>query len=692
MITKVGIIGAGNMGSGIAQKIAQEGIEVVMVDMEDRFVENGMANIRNTLSEAVKRRIFTEEQTRSIMGRITGTTDMNEVRDADLVIEAIFEDFEVKKKLFERLDALCDGKTVLASNTSSFSITHMAEAVERKDRFLGLHFFYHPAKNRLLEVIPGEQTSKETVALGNLFSTLIGKTGINVADSPGFAVNRFFVPWLNEAARLHGEGISIPTIDETAKRVFKIGMGPFLLMNVTGVPIAYHSTMGLAGELGDFYAPCDRLRDQFQKGEEWNLDGETEPENEKKVEERLLGTVFTVACQLVDEGVASMEDTDRGAKIGLRWRLGPFEMMNRMGMERSYEIVNHFSEQYTMDVPKLMVEQYASKELWSFRFVDLKIEDKIARIIINRPEAMNALNEGVMAQLDEQFREAENTPGVEAIVLEGAGKAFVAGADIQYFIRKIDQGKIDDIVKFTRYGHEVLGRIDNSEKLVIAKLDGLALGGGVELALAADTIVATPKGTVGFPETGIGIYPGLGGTQRTMRYIGKELAKYLVLTGKTLDAGTAMEMGLVEYVFSPGEVDGKIKEMVEAGGIRTKENRGEIELPPELERIRGYFTDGSLVTLLSGKDTPDGVSNLPGSDLTREGLDETGGRLAKTIGYKAPIAVKLANHIMDEGSRLSLESGLEMELDHLPEIFSTRDAYEGLSSVIKRKRPVYRGE
>ena len=674
-IRKVGIIGAGNMGSGIAQKIAQEGIEVVMVDMEDRFVERGMENIRNTLSEAVKRRIFTEEQTESILGRITGTTDMHEVGVADLVIEAIFEDFDVKKKLFERLDALCDEKTVLASNTSSFSITHMAGAVERKDRFLGLHFFYHPAKNRLLEVIPGEQTSKETVTLGNLFSALIGKTGINVKDSPGFAVNRFFVPWLNEAVRLHEEGISIPTINETAKKIFKIGMGPFLLMNVTGVPIAYHSTMGLRNELGNFYSPCARLRDQFQKGEPWNLEGEIEPENEKKVEERLLGTVFTVACQLVDERVANMEDTDRGAKIGLRWRLGPFEMMNRRGMERSYGIVKDFSERYSMEIPKLLVEQYERKEPWSFRFVDLEIQENIARIIINRPEAMNALNEGVVAQLDEQFRKVENLPDVDAIVLEGAGKAFVAGADIQYFIRKIDEGRIEDIVKFTRYGHEVLGRIDNSEKLVIAKLDGLALGGGVELALAADTIVATDKGTVGFPETGIGIYPGLGGTQRTIRYIGKELAKYLVLTGKTLDARTAMEMGLVEYIFSPGEVDSKIKEMVNGGGIRTKKNRGEIRLSPELERIKEYFTDGSLSNLLSG-----------------DGLDETGGRLAKSIGYKAPIAIRLANSIMDEGSRVNLESGLEMELENLPEIFATRDAYEGLNSVIKRKRPVFRGK
>jgi len=675
-LRKVGVIGAGNMGSGIAQKIAQEGIDVVMVDTDKSYVERGMGIIKKTLAEAVERRIFSPEQTSAILSRLTGTTELGDLKDADLVIEAIFEDFNVKKELFERLDSICDEKTVLASNTSSFSISEMAASLKRTDRFLGLHFFYHPAKNRLLEVIPGKESSEETIELGNLFSDLIGKTGINVADAPGFAVNRFFVPWLNEATRLLEEGISIPTIDETAKRVFKIGMGPFLLMNVTGVPIAYHSTVSLAGKLGDFYGPSDCLKRQFEKGENWNLKGEGDRTLEKMVEERLLGAVFTVAAHLVDEEVATIEDTDRGAKIGLRWSAGPFEMMNNYGLRNSFDIVERFVKKYELGIPEILARQMRTGKDWNFRLVDLIVKNEIARIIINRPEAMNAINESVVKQLDEQFKKAENTPGVKAIILEGAGKAFVAGADIQYFIKKIDENRIDDIVKFTRYGHEVLGRIDNSEKLVIAKLDGLALGGGVELALAADTIVATEKGTVGFPETSIGIYPGLGGTQRTIRYIGKELAKYLVFTGKNLDAASALEMGLVEYIFSPGEVDGKICEMVERGGIRTKKNRGEIQLSGELERIKAYFTDGSLEKLLR-KD---------------EGLDETGGKIAKTIGFKAPIAIKLANKIMEEGSRISLKEGLEMELQHLPEIFATKDAYEGLNSVIKRKRPVYRGE
>ena len=132
---------------------------------------------------------------------------------------------------------------------------------------------------------------------------------------------------------------------------------------------------------------------------------------------------------------------------------------------------------------------------------------------------MNAINEEVIRQLDEKFTAANSNPDVKVVVLEGAGKAFIAGADIQFFIRKIKQNKIDDICKFTRYGHSVLNKIDTSNKPVIAKLDGLALGGGAEIALTADTIIATEKGSIGFPETGIGIYPGLGGTQRTTKYI-----------------------------------------------------------------------------------------------------------------------------------------------------------------------------
>ncbi len=676
-IQKVGVIGAGAMGSGIAQKIAQEGINTVMVDIKDEFVQKGINSIKKTLSEGVKRGKFTNEQTEEILKRIRGTTNINEVKNTDLVIEAVPEDIKIKKDLFKHLNMICKEKTVFASNTSSYSITELATSSNRDDRFLGLHFFYHPAKNRLLEIIPGKKTSQKTISLATNFSRLIGKIAIQVNDASGFAVNRFFVPWLNESTRFLEEGVAnIPTIDEIAKKIFKIGMGPFVLMNVTGIPIAYHSAVGLGNKLGIFYKPSNCLTQQFEKHENWELNGEIDTSKADIIEERLLGTVFIVACSLLEEKVSTIEDIDRGAKIGLRWSLGPFEMMNKYGIKRSYEIVTKYVKKYPMlKIPLILKQKYEQNKEWTFNYVELKIKDNIAKICINRPDVMNAINEEVISQLDKQFTTAEKYHNVKAIVLEGAGKAFVAGADIQYFINKIEKNKIDDIYRFTQYGQEVLNKIDNSKKLVIAKLNGLALGGGVEIALAADTIIATEKGSIGFPETGIGIYPGLGGTQRTTRYIGKELAKYLIFTGKILDSKNAASIGLIEYVVPSDEIDQKIIKLVNKKNILNKSSKRKVELPEDFKQIKEYFSDNNIQKVLSGSGD----------------LNELGRKIAKIVSYKAPIAIKLANRIIDEGTHLDLQEGLVLELRHLKEIFSTKDALEGLNSVLTQQRPVFKG-
>ena len=192
-INKIAVIGAGNMGSGIAQKIAQEGLNVVIVDIKEEFVERGIGIIRKMLKEAVERKILSAEQVHDILSRIIGTCDFEMVADADLVIEAVFEDKKVKSDLFEKLDRICSEKTILATNTSSFYVHEFAERISRPDRFIGLHYFYHPAKNRLLEVIPHAKTSKETLEKALLVARLHSKTAIVVKDAPGFAVNRFFI-------------------------------------------------------------------------------------------------------------------------------------------------------------------------------------------------------------------------------------------------------------------------------------------------------------------------------------------------------------------------------------------------------------------------------------------------------------------------------------------------------------------
>ena len=666
---KIGIVGAGNMGGGIAQKTAQEGLSVVLVDIKPEFVERGLNIIKSSLQEAVDRKILKPEKVGQILGRIRGTTDLAEVKDCDLIIEAVFEDIDVKKDLFKRLDDICDQKTILATNTSSLSVDEIAEATKRPDRFVGLHFFYHPAKNRLLEIIPGAGTSEETVAACKKYSTLTGKTDILVHDAPGFAVNRFFIPWYVEAIRIFEEGIAnIPTIDKAAMDAFGIGMGPFKLINVTGVPIALHSSASLGNSLGPVYAPPEKLREQAASGALWPLDGEIQEDKLRSVADRLMAVVFYVASSMLQEGISDVADTDLGAKVGLRWRNGPFEMMNRVGIEKAYSMVEVFLKGYpAVPMPDTLKKQKEKGEPWDIRFVRYNRDGEVGRVLISRPDAMNALNSTVVKQLDEAFARARSDPETKAIILESAGKAFVAGADIKFFIDCIKEDRLEDNYAFTAFGQEVLNRIDDSKKPVIAKMDGLALGGGLELALATDVIVATPKAVMGFPETGIGIYPGLGGTQRTSRFIGKELAKYLIFTGRQISAEEALEIGLVDFVFPPEEIDEKILSLVREGRLTSNKGKGGREMSPEWKKLKELFRDEYIGAWLNAEYIHD--------------EDPLKVKTAKMIASKAPVALKMTNTIIDEGYEKPLKEGIKEELAHNKEIFSTKDALTGLTSI-----------
>jgi len=675
-IKSIGVVGAGNMGSGIAQKIAQEGIPVVMVDLKEEFVQRGLSTIRRLLQEGVERKLFKPEQVDQILSRVTGTTDFKALADVDIVIEAVFEDKQVKADLFKKLDQICSPATILATNTSSFYVREFAEKTSRPDRFVGLHYFYHPAKNRLLEVIPHDSTSPQTVEKALLAAKLHGKTSILVKDAPGFAVNRFFVPFLNEAARMLEEGLAdLATIEEGGKRAFRIGMGPFQLMNVTGIPIAVHAATTLGNELGPFYAPAPILKAQMEKKENWKIEGPVDESKLAAVIDRFLGVCLGVAAALVDEGVATIEDTDRGAKIGLRWIIGPFEIMNKIGIAKTYAVVQAVCRKYPdFKMPALLEKQHALGKPFEFSFVDLEVKNDVAVITLNRPEAMNALNETVVAQLGRRFDEAEADPRVKAVVFQGAGKAFVAGADIRYFVEKIQAGRIPDIVAFTRKGHELFLRIEESKKLTIALLDGLSLGGGSELALACQAIVATPAGSMAFPETGIGIYPGLGGMLRTARHVGPELAKYFAYTGAALSAGDAQALGIVTRLVPPAEVDAAIQALVATG---RPDKYGQRPLPEKFKPFAELFKPSHIPALLSGK-IPEGANA------------ELAGKVVKTLGYKAPVALRIADEIVDRQVGLPMRDAIEVELGRLKDIFASADALEGLSSVGKR-RPEFKG-
>ena len=239
----LGVVGAGNMGSGIAQKMATEGFDVMLIDVDDAKVARGLATIERTLAEAVERGIMRGDRATAIRQRVRGTTRYEDLAAVDLVVEAVFEDFALKKEVFRRLEAVCRADTILATNTSSYPVSEIARATAHPERVLGLHYFFHPAKNRLVEVIAGKATSRDSFHRAWALQEQLAKTPIESKDASGFIVNRFFVMWILEAIRMLEEGVSNAiTIDDIAKRAFGVGMGPFELMNVSGLPIALHAS------------------------------------------------------------------------------------------------------------------------------------------------------------------------------------------------------------------------------------------------------------------------------------------------------------------------------------------------------------------------------------------------------------------------------------------------------------------
>ena len=667
-VRRIAVLGAGNMGSGIAQKYATEGFPVVLVDLDDDKVRRGMDGIRATLAQGIERKLFRPEQVDGILGRLEGTSDWTRLADVDVAVEAVFEDREVKRKVFARLEDHCRPDAILATNTSSFSVTELAAGARHPERILGLHYFYHPAKNRLVEVVPGERTSSDALARAWTLQERIGKTPIASADVSGFVVNRYFVPWLNEAVRLVEEGVAdIPTVEGACKRAFGVGMGPFELMNVTGVPIALHAARTLAQAFGPLYAPAETLAAQVEGGRNWDLGGEPQEAKFAAVEHRMYGVVFLIAAQLVGDGVGTIEDTDIGARVGLRWPRGPFEMMNRAGVERAAALAREVGKRYGAAVPESLAERGRSARPFTFRWVRSEVRDGVATLTLNRPDAMNALNEEVVAQLTAEFRKAVDDPAIRGIVIAGAGKGFIAGADIRFFVRNLEAGDLARIESFTRAGHTLLDAIDASPKPVVARMHGLALGGGLELALACDRIVASDKAAMAFPETGIGIYPGLGGTQRTTRRVGRGLARWLVFTGQMLPAKDAAAIGLIDACVPMDRLDEAVREALAAGPSADRAPRA---VPASHAAIAALFETARPEELLAGKvDT---------------GADAALGKSVARVRGKAPIALRIASDLIDGGADLPLQEGLALELSRLREVFTTRDAYEGLASLGKR--------
>ncbi|GJL82495.1 MAG: 3-hydroxybutyryl-CoA dehydrogenase [marine bacterium B5-7] len=267
-IETVGIVGAGTMGSGIAQAAAMSGYRVVVQDIADSQLERGLGSIEKSLAKLVEKEKIDQQTMDSARNSLTTTTEINDLGSVDIVIEAAIENMELKIALFEKLNGVCKADAIIASNTSSLSLTRLAAASGRPDKVVGLHFFNPVPLMKLVEVIRALQTSDETYAAVDALARQLGKVPVSVKDSPGFVVNRMLVPMINEAAFLLHEGIAdAAEIDEAMKLGANHPIGPLALADMIGIDVCYFVIKILQDEFGDSkYRPCPLIKQLVDAG------------------------------------------------------------------------------------------------------------------------------------------------------------------------------------------------------------------------------------------------------------------------------------------------------------------------------------------------------------------------------------------------------------------------------------------
>ena len=584
---KVGVVGAGTMGGEIAQVIASAGLPVVLKDVEQRFVDVGLQKAeevtRAQYGSLVKKEKLTQEaadeQAAAVIARITGAISYDGFGDVDFVIEAVPERIELKQAVFAELDAATPGHAILASNTSSLSISEMADGTSRPEQVVGFHFFYPASMMRLIEVIEGEETSPETVQRAISFAMQIRKLPVRCAEVPGFVVNRILNSAASELWRVQEEeGLSIQAIDRVAVENKVAPMGPFILADLLGLDTVLHVAEHLHESYGDrFYVQPAMAKlvaagdygaktgKGFYENGDPRSDGKEDFDGVELVERFTLKAIVE-ACMLLEEGVATIRDIDLGMMAGAGLIPPPFARADGQGLDvllkRLERAESEWGEHYAPPtILRRLVAQgrlgsaagqgffpYARPDSDEETPVAVERRGDVAIAWLRNPPA-NSISPAVVEALRAAWDSVQTTS--RAFVIASADPMlFCAGADIKAFT-KMDEAAGRDLLLNM---HGLLREMEQSSIVTIAAVNAVAFGGGCELAMACDVRIAAESATFGQPEISLGIIPGFGGTQRLPRLVGEGKALEMNITGEPIGAEEAYALGLVNAVVPDHEL------------------------------------------------------------------------------------------------------------------------------------------
>ncbi len=504
---EVAIIGAGTIGPDIGYyvKSALPDARLVLVDVIEKPLERARENIQGYIQKALDRKKMKPEQAEAVASNIVYTMDYGEIRNAEFVIEAATENLKIKQKIVDEVESLVRPDAIITSNTSSIPAERIFAEAKRPERTTITHFFAPAWRNPAVEVITWKEVDQKVVDFLGWMFCMTGKVPIISRSEICFILDRIFDNWCNEAAFMLDEATA-PQIDHVAQEF--VFAGPFFVLNMArGNPIVVE-TNTLQMEEGEHYRPASILRSV----ERWatpepGTPVEIDAELAAKVRDRLLGILFSQSFDVINRGIGTLEDLNLGCQIALGFRKGPFDIMRDLGEGETKRITVDF-QKARPGMPGTVGDYRKYQEFRRNILIDEIQGVKI--ITIRRPQSLNALTEDVNTEILEALKEHETNPSVRGFVITGyGGRAFSAGADIGKFPDVL--GDTEGSIQHCRDSSLLLHYLDRCKKPVVAAINGMALGGGFELAIRCHQIVAIREAWFQFPEVTLGILPGIGG-------------------------------------------------------------------------------------------------------------------------------------------------------------------------------------
>ena len=541
----VAVIGAGTIGPDIAYylKSALPDIRLTLVDVAQSAIDKALQRCRDYAGKAVARGKMSEAHAARVTANISGTLDYAALADCDWVIEAATENIELKRQIFARVEAVVGPGALMTSNTSSLPAARIFAGLRYPRRATVTHFFAPAWRNPAVEVIDWPEADPGVIEYLRWLFCVTGKVPLVTTDAVCFMLDRIFDNWCNEAALLLDRATAAQ-VDGVATEF--VNAGPFFVLNLAnGNPIITETNTLQADDEGEHYRPAT----VFRSVKEWltippGKLSRSAPAIGTPVRDRLLGVLFSQTVDILDRGIGDPSDLELGCKTAFGFRRGPLDLMRDLGEAETHRILRAFATARPgMPMPARSLADYQKFP----RHVLVDDLDGVRIITLRRPEALNALNDEMTDEILAVIAGSEADPAIAGYVITGYGvKAFCAGAEIGRFA-----GMLGNEAAATQYARDcsrLLVHLDAMKKPVVAALNGMTLGGGLELAMRCHALLAVDDAWTQLPEITLGIVPGIGAMVVPFRRWPRAADTFAAMLGRAERVGAPRlhELGVVD--------------------------------------------------------------------------------------------------------------------------------------------------